>query len=72
MPFELTVPHETPAQPAPVTFQVTAALELPLTTAENCWRPLCAMVDSAGEIVIPMLSAVALATLAALNAISCD
>ena len=52
------MPHEAAAQPAPDTFQITAVFELPLTTAENCCRPLCAMVETAGAIVSPMVAAV--------------
>jgi hypothetical protein len=31
------VPHAAPLQPAPLILQVTAAFELPVTVAVNCW-----------------------------------
>ena len=49
----MAVPHVTPAQPKPVTLQVTAVLLLPVTAALNCcWAPVFSW-TLAGEIVTP-------------------
>lgn len=46
------VPHVAPLHPAPLTLQVTAALEVPVTVAVNCWIPPTATVALVGDTAI--------------------
>ena len=46
------VPHAAPLQPAPLILQVTAAFELPVTVAVNCWFAPAVTVVLLGDIAI--------------------
>jgi hypothetical protein len=46
------VPHAPPLQPDPLTLQVTARLELPVTVAVNCWAVPAVTFALVGDTVI--------------------
>jgi hypothetical protein len=46
------VPHVAPLHPAPLTLQVTAALEVPVTVATNCWVAPTVTVALVGDTTI--------------------
>jgi len=58
------VPHAAALHPLPDTVHFTAVFAVPLTFAENCCRPPCAIVASVGETVTPTLTDVPIITLA--------
>ena len=60
------MPHAAPLQPAPLTLQVTAVFELPVTVAINCWLAAVATVALLGDTVIVIAVAVATLRVAAL------
>jgi hypothetical protein len=60
------VPHAAPLQPAPLTPQVTAAFELPVTIAVNCWVVPVVTAVLFGDTVIATAAAAATLSVPAL------